>query len=201
MSSLPVVMTSSLLSTFPSPTEAAAASCTSSVIEALHIATTAHGVGDAMGDLANAAQQPRAIFLAESAHSALQFSGFGDDVKGGTCADGANGNDGGTEWGGLAADERLQRRDDVCRDDDGIDRAVRHGSVATLAFHVQHEFVGAGKDGTGTHANAADRIVADEVQADHAIDDLHGSFFYHGLGPTDDLFGGLEDKFHAAGQL
>src|SRR5215472_138362 len=66
-------------------------------IEGLYIAAATHGASNAIGNLADAAQQPGAIFLVESSHGTLQLNGFRDDVKGGACPDGADGDDSRTE--------------------------------------------------------------------------------------------------------
>ncbi len=89
-------------------------------IKDLHFTGATHGAGDAICQLANATQQLLTLFCSEGTHGTLHLHGFGNDVKGGTGLNGANGDDGRTKRRGFTADERLQRGDDVRGDDNRI---------------------------------------------------------------------------------
>ena len=73
--------------------------------------------------------------------------------------------------------------------------------MSAFALHTQHNLISAGKNGTGTHSNAASGIVTEEMQTNHAIYTFHSALFHHRLRPADDLFGRLKDKFDIAGQF
>src|SRR6185312_171749 len=130
-----------------------------------------------------------------------QLGHFRNDVKGRTGRNFADSDDGGTEWRRFAADERLQGCDDMGSYDNWIDRCFRHGGVSAFALYANHNLVSAGKDGTGTYANATQGVITDEMQADYTVHTFHSSLFHHRLRSTNDLLGGLKDKFDVARQF
>ena len=70
----------------------------------------------------------------------------------------------------LAADDRLQHRDDVRRRDDRIAREMRHRAVSALTENGQRELVGRGEERSVADADLARVESGVEVQRERAID-------------------------------
>ena len=98
---------------------------------------------------------------------------------------------------------RLQRRDHLRADQDGIDAEMRPCRMPAKPGDIDVEFIGRGHDGAGANGEGADRNARAVV---HAIDlfdaeTVHQPVLDHrgGAGPT--LLGRLEDHHRIAGEI
>ena len=115
-------------------------------VDNFHVAGTTHRACHARRHFANTAQQFFTVFLCEGTHGAIHYRCFRDDVERGASRNLPNSNHSGAERRGLAADERLECRNDVGRDDDGINRCFGHGCVTALPMNGQGNPICAGED-------------------------------------------------------
>src|SRR6266446_1124598 len=116
-------------------------------IDHFYMACATHRSCYARRYLPDTAYQFLAVFRSKGTYGAIHLCGFRDNIESRSCLNPTDGNDGGSEWRGLTANQRLKGRDNVRCDDDWVDRRLRLGSVSTFAFDGQNKPISAGKGG------------------------------------------------------
>src|SRR5258708_15568919 len=120
-------------------------------VNEVDIAGCTHSTGNTRGNFRDSSYQFLTVLFTECAHSALQFSRLWNDIEGCACDHASDCNHRWAKRRSLTTDQRLQGRNNVGRHDDGSNPCFRHSRVAALALNGYHEFIGTGKDRTGTN--------------------------------------------------
>ena len=143
-------------------------------------------------NLGHAGEETLTLGDLDRARGAEQFRRVCDHVEGCSCRDTPDGDHRGRERRGLAADDRLDRKDDLRRDHDRVDGGVGHAAVAAAALNGQREAVRASEDHAGFDRNSSSLQGCPEVDAEHPIHALGGAVGDHRHSPRRDLLGRLE---------
>ena len=154
--------------------------------------------------LANAAQHAldalghvRARRRVEGAHGSEQRrTRLGITLCGRAAVDRADRHDRGLDRIDVARDDLLHRDDELCRDVDRIDREVRGGAVAALAFDGDLDRIARRVERAGRNADLSGRMRRGQMQSVGALDAeaLEHAVLDHRLRAAVPFLGGLEQK-------
>ena len=171
-------------------------------VEHLHLRGRAEGHGHALGDLPDAPVREGAQLGIHRAQRAAHAHVVADHVVGLAALDGAEGQHQAVQRGDVPGDQRLQRRDDLRRADDGVHAVLRVGRMAALAPHVQLQLVAGGVERAVAGLHRAQRQVRLHMQAVARVHVgiLQHARLHHRQRAAGGLLRGLEQQLHAAVQ-
>ena len=159
--------------------------------------------GGAFDDGVQARLDEIAHFRGQRAHRAEQGRRLRDDIVSETGIEGADRDHDIVERVDVARDDRLDVGNDLRGDQHGIDRQVRLGGMAALAFDLDADAVGSGEQRAGAEREGADGHARRVV---HAVDFLDAEPVHHAIidhfpATAAALFGWLEDDRDGAVEI
>lgn len=175
------------------------------VAAVIQLRRAAEGRADVLGHAADERLAVAADLRLEGTGRAGQLRFRGDDVERAAGFHDAGGEHGAFQRVDLAADEGLQRADQLCRRHGRVVRLMGRSAVSALSVQLHRPRVGTGHHRPRAPAQHARRQRAPQVHAENRVDAVkRAPVFYHGpraLHEFGRFLRGLEDQPHRAAQL